>query len=245
MQNTRLLFRDQGIHFCLVHIPEMLKALLPQSVGPGYQTRPGIQFRRDEFAQPVLSQAELTGLNQLFALKKQVERLAGRWAVKNLVMQQAKLSPDDIEIHNDSSGAPVLPAFLDYAISISHAGDYALAAALPGKANALGIDMEVIRPVDIPALLHAGFSQKEQQTYAGADLETILKIWTIKEAMLKYRRTGLKASVKKIEWLDETLFENYAVIEDLFVKSYHRDNIIFSVVSGHPSGGGKRISGVV
>lgn len=226
----RLLFREQGIHFCLVHIPAMLKALLPQAVGPAYQTRPGCRFRPDQFARPVLSPAELNGLNQLFALKKQVERLAGRWAVKNLVMQETDLSPDAIEIHNDASGAPALAPAFDYAISITHSGDYALAAALAGRSNALGVDMEAINPVDIPALLHAGFSQKEQSAYAGADLETILKIWTIKEALLKYRGTGLKSPAKKIEWLNETLYENHSPIDDVLVKSYQRNKIIFSVV---------------
>jgi len=229
MQRMTLLFREQGIQFCLVHIPAMLKALLPQIVGPGYQTRPGCQFRPDQFAQPVLSPAELNGLNQLFALKKQVERLAGRWAVKNLVMQETGLSPDAIEIHNDASGAPCLAPAFDYTISITHSGDFALAA-LCGKVNALGVDMETISPLDIPSLLHAGFSKKEQNAYAGADLETILKIWTIKEALLKYRRTGLKTSAKKIEWLDDTLYENHDPIDDVFVKSYQWDNIIFSVV---------------
>ncbi len=224
-----LLFREQGIHFCLVHIPAMLKALLPQIVGPGYQTRPGCQFRPDQFAQPVLSPAELNGLNQLFALKKQVERLAGRWAVKNLVMQETGLSPDTIEIHNDASGAPCLAPSFHYAISITHSGDYALAA-LCGNADAIGVDMEAVSPVDIPALLHAGFSNKEQRAYAGADLETILKIWTIKEALLKYRRTGLKTSAKKIEWLNEILYENHDPTDDVHVTSYQRDKIIFSVV---------------
>ena len=225
-----LLFREQGVHFCLVHIPAMLKALLPQSVGPGYQTRPGCRFRPDQFARPVLSLSELNGLNKLFALKKQVERLAGRWAVKNLVMHDTGLSPDAIEIHNDASGAPALAPGFDYAISITHSGDYALAAALAGKTNALGVDMEAISPVDIPALLHAGFSPKEQSAYAGADLETILKIWTIKEALLKYRRTGLKTSAKKIEWLDETLYENHSPIDGVLVKSYHLEKKVFSIV---------------
>ncbi len=225
-----LLFREQSIDFCLVHIPAMLKSLLPQVLGPGYQTRPGCQFRANQFAQPVLSFAELNGLNQLFALKKQVERLAGRWAVKNLVMQETGLAPDAIEIHNDASGAPSLALSFDYTISISHSGDYALAVLCRGKANAIGVDMEVIKPVDIPSLLHAGFSPKEHRAYAGADLETVLKIWTIKEALLKYRRTGLKSSAKKIEWLDETLYENHAPVDDLLVKSYQRNEIIFSVV---------------
>ena len=225
-----LLFREQGVHFCLVHIPAMLKALLPQSVGPGYQIRPGCRFRPDQFARPVLSLSELNGLNKLFALKKQVERLAGRWAVKNLVMHDTGLSPDAIEIHNDASGAPALAPGFDYAISITHSGDYALAAALAGKTNALGVDMEAISPVDIPALLHAGFSPKEQNAYAGADLETILKIWTIKEALLKYRRTGLKTSAKKIEWLDETLYENHSPIDGVLVKSYHLEKKVFSIV---------------
>lgn len=229
MQRMSLLFREQGIDFCLVHIPAMLDAVLPQTVGPGYQTRPGCRFRPDQFAQPVLSPAELNGLNQLFALKKQVERLAGRWAVKNLVMQETGLSPDAIEIDNDASGAPVLASSFDYAISITHSGDYALAA-LCGDVNAIGVDMEAIIPVDIPALLHAGFSEKERNAYAGADLETILKIWTIKEALLKYRRTGLKTPVKKIEWLDETLYENHLPIDNVLVKSFQLDKVIFSVV---------------
>lgn len=229
MQPMTLLFREQGIDFCLVHIPAMLKELLPHKIGHDYQTRPGCRFRPDHFAQPVLSRTELNGLNQLFALKKQVERLAGRWAIKNLVMQQTDLCPDAIEIYNEASGAPSLAPSFDYDISITHSGDYALAA-LCGKGGGLGVDMEAITPVDIPALLHAGFSQKEQRIYADADLETILKIWTIKEAFLKYRRTGLKTSAKKIEWLDETLYENHLPIDDVLVKSFLQDKIIFSVV---------------
>jgi 4'-phosphopantetheinyl transferase len=229
MQGMTLLFCEQGIQFCLVHIPTMLETLLPQIVGPGYQTRPGCIFRPDQFAQSVLSPAELNRLNQLFALKKQVERLAGRWAVKKLVMQETGLTPDAIEIHNDPSGAPVLAPCFKYAISISHSGDYALAA-LCEKADAVGVDLEVISPIDISALLHAGFSPKEQTAYAKADLATILKIWTIKEALLKYRRTGLKNSAKKIEWLDGTLYENHDPVEDVLVKSCHRDKVIFSVV---------------
>ncbi|MCG8551601.1 MAG: 4'-phosphopantetheinyl transferase superfamily protein [Desulfobacterales bacterium] len=217
MQQINLLFREQGIDLCLVHIPAMLEAFLPQIAGPGYQTRPGCRFRLDQFAQPVLSLDELNGLNQLFALKKQVERLAGRWAVKKLVMQETGLSPDAVEIHNDQSGAPVLAHPLNYAISISHSGDYALAA-LSKTAKAIGVDMETLIPVDIPALLHAGFSNNEQRAYAGADFETILKIWTIKEALLKYRRTGLKRSVKKIEWLNGTLYENHSPVDDVLVK---------------------------
>ena len=230
MKDTRLLFREQGIDLCLVHIPGMLDALLPDSVGPGYMTRPGCRFRPDQFAQPVLSPGELDGLNQLFALKKQVERLAGRWAVKNLVMQATGLCPDAVEIHNDPSGAPALAPGLDYVVSISHSGDYALAAIRPGKTRSIGVDMESVRPVDIPALLHAGFSSREQRAYAGAGLDTILKIWTIKEALLKYRRTGLTLPVKKIEWLDETLYENQVMVDDVFVTSFHRDNVIFSMV---------------
>jgi 4'-phosphopantetheinyl transferase len=222
------LFCEQGIRFCLVHIPEMLETLLPQIVGPGYQTRPGCKVRLNQFTQPVLSRAELDRLNRLFALKKQVERLAGRWAVKNLVMQETGLSPDAIEIHNDPSGAPALASAFKYAISISHSGDYALAA-LCENVDAVGVDLETITPVDISALLHAGFSPKEQSAYAGADLATILKIWTIKEALLKYRRTGLKNSAKKIEWINDTLYENHDPVDDVLVKSYRRDNIVFSV----------------
>lgn len=225
-----LLFREQGIHFCLVHIPAMLNELLPDSVGPGYRTRPGCRFCPEQFSRLVLSMAELSRLNQLFALKKQVERLAGRWAVKKLVMQETGIAPDEIEIDNDASGAPTLAPEFDYAISISHSGDYALAAILGGKSNAVGVDLETITPVDIPSLLHAGFSKKEQREYAGTDFETILKIWTIKEAWLKYRQTGLKSPVKKIEWLDETLYENNSPIHGVLVKSYHLDKKVFSVV---------------
>lgn len=227
MHPMSLLFREQGIDFCLVHIPAMLEELLPRTVGPGYRTRPGCRFRPDQFTRPVLSSVELDKLNQLFALKKQVERLAGRWAVKNLVMNNTGRSPDTVEIDNDLSGAPVLSPAFDYTISISHSGDYALAALSP-KDRPVGVDMEAISPVDIQALLHAGFSQKEQRVYAGADLETILKIWTIKEALLKHRRTGLKNSAKKIEWLDEILYENHLPVDDVFVKSYRLDKIIFS-----------------
>ena len=164
------LFCEQGIRFCLVHIPEMLETLLPQIVGPGYQTRPGCKFRLNQFTQPVLSRAELDRLNRLFALKKQVERLAGRWAVKNLVMQETGLSPDAIEIHNDPSGAPALASAFKYAISISHSGDYALAA-LCENVDAVGVDLETITPVDISAFCTQASPQKSKAHTPGQTLQ--------------------------------------------------------------------------
>ncbi len=227
-------FEQNSIALALVNIPEMLKTLLKGTVAPDYQTRRCRIFRQDDFSTAFLSPKELNSVNQLHTLKKQVERMAGRWAVKSLIAGETGQALDKIVVINSKSGhdagAPVLEPPLDYAISISHSHDHAIAAVIPDADSRIGVDMEAITRLDTSALLHAGFSKKEQQIYQNADLETILKVWTIKEAYLKYCRTGLNRPVRQIEWINGKLYDNHRLVKDIRMNSCISKNIILTVI---------------
>ena len=230
-------FEQNGIALAQVHIPAMLNILLNGTVAPDYQTRGCRTFAQDDFSEPLLSPAELEKLNQLHTLKKQVERLAGRWAVKALIAKKTGQAMDKVVVTNCESGhttgAPVLEPPLNYTISISHSHDWATAAVAPGTSSGIGVDMEVRTHLDISALLHAGFSKKEQQIYQNADLKTVLKVWTTKEAYLKYCRTGLKRPVQQIEWLNGKLYDRKRLINNIQVSTSISKEMVRTLIYSH------------
>lgn len=88
--------------------------------------------------QKQLDSEGLTFLEKAFSLSeiknRQTEHLAGLWAAKEAVMKAAPTMPKkltDIVIKSDASGKPhAQVGSQEFAISIAHHGDYAVAVAL-------------------------------------------------------------------------------------------------------------------
>lgn len=97
-------------------------------------------------------------------------------------------------IAHRASGQPCLPES-ELAISLAHSGPW-VACAL-GRVAALGVDLEVIRPRPrLLAFARRFYSAAEVtwlESLAGADqLAAFYDIWTLREAWLKARGSGLK-----------------------------------------------------
>ncbi len=66
-----------------VVISDFIKTNLVNFPHERYQTLKNIAFKPDMFRYPLLSSVEFIALNRFKALKKQIEWLVGRFAVKN------------------------------------------------------------------------------------------------------------------------------------------------------------------
>ncbi len=136
------------------------------------------------------------------AERQRVARLRGvadreRSAVARGVLRLALASsfPDTAEFVIDWAHGPVLPSDLGTWASVSHSDD-SVAVAVSAVAP-IGIDVEAIRRTSdlVPAVQEAVFTAEERGELkalpAGERLPAALRLWTLKEAVLKSTGDGL------------------------------------------------------
>ena len=180
------------------------------------QAPPGLLSPREE--------AILAGLARLPRRRKW---LLGRWAAKRLLGELAAEDDDfvtgllgrpgsnqdwrrQLSILNDEAGAPYVDregqGKLSLSLSISHRGDWGLAAVALVPGASIGADLETVEPHD-PALVRQFFSESEADRVAqanGGDGErAVARIWSAKEAILKAMGIGLRHDTRDIVVGDE------------------------------------------
>ncbi len=156
-----------------------------------------------------LAPEERETVNRFKSLKRQVEWLAGRLAVKRLVAEclDPGLSPTAVTVVLEPGGAPKLAAFPDHCLSITHAGQFAAAAVSLDPALAIGIDIERLPIPADAAFLNLAFSDRERIAFDPADRLAPAQAWILKEAYLKYIRQGFHRSLHRVEFLEGLLLE--------------------------------------
>jgi 4'-phosphopantetheinyl transferase len=97
---------------------------------------------------------------------------------------------------------------LPLSLSISHRGDWGLAAIALGPGVAIGADLETVEPRD-PALLRQFFSESEAAEVAAAGSRAtadliVARAWSAKEAVLKAMGIGLRHDTRDIVVAGET-----------------------------------------
>jgi len=130
--------------------------------------------------------------------KRRFDWLLGRWTAKHLLraMLEQEFDLNQICILKDANGAPLVQLADQpiISLSISHSGDYAVAAATLEPASCVGIDIEFVKARS-DAFVHDYFTQEEiacVQRSAPELIETMMTaIWSAKEAALKALRLGL------------------------------------------------------
>ena len=175
----------------------------------------------------LLSTAEETILAGLTLLPRRRKWLLGRWAAKRLLGEVAAEdngivagllgkpgSNDDwrgqFSILNDEAGVPYVDRAgrgrLSLSLSISHRGDWGLAAIALVPCARIGADIETVEPRD-PALVRQFFSESEADRVAGGgDVDrTVARIWSAKEAVLKAMGIGLRHDTRDIVVGDEKI----------------------------------------
>lgn len=110
---------------------------------------------------------------------------------------QLQAPASQIQLKKKESGAPWLPSAPHVGISISHAGRLVACAVAIG---AVGVDVEFLRPPTAGALRHFFSASESDAVFGGEPRDRARKeeisrrftqLWTQKEAVGKYRGTGL------------------------------------------------------
>ncbi|SMC93707.1 4'-phosphopantetheinyl transferase [Desulfocicer vacuolatum DSM 3385] len=196
----------------------LLKTLRDPHGFHGFATRRADQFIPGDFIFNFLSPTELDTVNRFKSLKKQVEWMAGRHLVKEMVCASAPkgTNPWDITISYRDQGAPFLPRYPGVQISITHSGDYAAVALCHNKNKTMGLDLEEIGPVPDAGFMKLAFTKAERE-YMGNDPMKIFRSWTLKEAFLKYIKKGFNESLHQVEILhDDILYKGTKTRVKLF-----------------------------
>jgi 4'-phosphopantetheinyl transferase len=210
-----------GFRLAFLSIPLFLKQDLKRVMTEAYRTSPPLCFTTRDFREPFLSAEEMVTLNRFKALKKQVEWMAGRYAAKQLGQHflEGQPPPADTRLSYRPKGAPYFIRDPARPLSISHAGDYAVAGLGLRPYGALGLDLEKIRSASRYTLLRAAFSEREAKVLQALDDEALFLRWTAKEAYLKTIGQGFHESLKKIEILDGTIFHGRRPVAGLTLQS--------------------------
>lgn len=167
-----------------------------------------------------LAPAEREKLAGLRFPKRRREWLLGRRTAKSLLQSSdaacARLSPQDIAVGNDPGGAPYFtvsgrgrhPASL----SISHRDALAFCALAPaGSQLAVGADVERVEARS-RGFVQDFFTAREAARVWACSPETrdvlVTLIWSLKEAVLKALRLGLRVDTRRVEVLDVVGFDS-------------------------------------
>ena len=120
----------------------------------------------------------------------------GRAAARELAAHFLDVSEEEIRFSIDESGAIDLVGFEGF-LSLSHSGDRAVAALAPVP---VGVDLEMLTPrsEDIYKFVLKTEEYHLLTNPVFTPNDTVLLCWSVKEAILKGLRTGLRLSPQKI-----------------------------------------------
>lgn len=234
-KDFHLSFAAPDIGMGFVFIPVFLeRQLITPPAFPKTFSIP-LRFSHQNFQQPFLSVWELEIVNTFKNLKRQLQWMAGRFAVKQLALRLIAPGRDarTMEIHHEPMGAPVLPAIFDIPISIAHSGEIAVAAMGLNNTCQVGVDVEKILAIDMDGILRIAFSPREQSALQGRPLSDFYRAWTLKEAFLKLIRKGFHEDMKQVEISGDQIYHEGRLMDHLqivsrFIGPQHIFSMIYS-----------------
>ena len=171
----------------------------PPKGGWGVAVIARVKASTADSSESMLSAAERAVLSTRGNERRIADRILGRLAAKQAVVELTGRDPSHFQITNRPSGEPVVSADDGRPvphISISH-GEAIAAATENGR---VGIDLEVVE-VRAPSFAETWFRSEERILCAG-DPRRESQVWAIKEAVLKVLGTGLRLDPKSVEVLD-------------------------------------------
>ena len=152
-----------------------------------------------------LSEREIEIYNSIKFDKRKRDWLAGRLAAKKAFIDYCKKNTGfkntNITVLNNCNKAPYIFEYPELDISITHSNDLAIAAI---SNSLIGIDLEKISSGN-PLIIKYFFSENESNLLKKESLhndkvsESIIRIWTRKEAVAKYLKLGMKINFKLLD----------------------------------------------
>lgn len=219
------------IQLCYINIDLFAKNLFSSPLPDNFRVQRNILLNEKALTESILSEAEFLKINSFKTLKKQVEWLAGRYAVKKLAVKTSlSASEQDIELAYEELGAPYIKDFPETNISISHSNKYAIAGLSTKKEIKFGIDIEKFEKANFEKSMMVAFSDKEIEYLEACPYEERYLCWTAKEAYLKYIKKGFHENLKSIEILNNILYFNNQKVNLKLLMLSLDDNYALSIV---------------
>ncbi|MBQ6380384.1 MAG: 4'-phosphopantetheinyl transferase superfamily protein [Clostridia bacterium] len=134
--------------------------------------------------------------------------LAGEWLVRELIARNCGVAPDSIEFAVHQNGKPYCKN-VQVHFNISHSADLVICAL---SSKPVGADIEQMRPMEQKIMRYACTAQEAEYVFQ-ADTGSLeqqkrfFKVWTAKEAYLKFLGTGL-TDFKSVCVLEKEIAEN-------------------------------------
>ncbi|NBC87650.1 MAG: 4'-phosphopantetheinyl transferase superfamily protein [Bacteroidetes bacterium] len=137
--------------------------------------------------------------------KRRREFLAGRAAARQLLADATGGRPRDVRLKVAPDDA-VDVVGSNWRLSIAHCGPHAVAGI---SRNRLGLDLEKIAPRDsgLKRFLSHPDDAEVLQRLPFDEPTTLILVWSIKEAVLKARRSGFRTSPKKLRLMEMDVTE--------------------------------------
>jgi 4'-phosphopantetheinyl transferase len=146
-------------------------------------------------AEGLLSADERRRADRLLRQEDRWRFVQARAALRTILARYCGAGPDAIVLREGRNGKPELerrPSCRDICFNLSHSGELALLAFAVG--TPVGVDVEAVRPIPEEQELAQRFLTASERLALGAvrDRESaFLRIWTLKEALLKATGEGL------------------------------------------------------
>lgn len=143
-----------------------------------------------------LSEEERSCVASFGAEKRRREFVTGRAAARHLLADRLDVRPAQVPLRRAADDAVDVEG-TDWHVSIAHSGPHAIAACARHR---IGVDLEHIQPRD-PAIVRFLFASGDRGLVDSLPYEfdaSLILCWTLKEAVLKARRTGFRTSPKDI-----------------------------------------------
>ncbi|MBQ8412147.1 MAG: 4'-phosphopantetheinyl transferase superfamily protein [Lachnospiraceae bacterium] len=169
MNNIVVVVKKVDFEYCTIHFDELIKQVYPQ--------------RRDAILKLKNKRAACISL------------IAGL-LLQEIIKKRFGIEPKDIVIDTNEQGKPCVKGLLDFYYNISHSGDMIVMAY--GDCP-VGVDLEEIKSADLRVAKRCFCKEEYQYVLGETDDSAIseeqairfLKVWTKKEAYLKYKGIGI------------------------------------------------------
>jgi 4'-phosphopantetheinyl transferase len=161
--------------------------------------------RLEDAALP-LAESERTRAARFHHLSDRWEFLLGRLMARHLLSGRSGVPPGEFRFVENAHGRPeIAHPSLDRPLrfNLSHSGG--IVACVLGEAQQIGVDVERLdRPPIDPRVIRRYCSEPEQAALAempeALRHERFLELWTLKEAYVKARGTGLTLPLRKVSF---------------------------------------------
>lgn len=167
-------------------------------------------------------------VEKFFRKEDAVRCLLADLLIRYILIKNFRLHSKDISFQYTAYGKPSLKSFDNIHFNVSHSGKWIVCVT---DDQPVGIDIELIKPVDLEIAEHYFSAAEKQQLFsfpASKQTSFFYELWTLKESFIKQHGKGLSIPLDSFSVLpdgkDHILFMSEAEMQNtVFFKQYELD----------------------